>query len=1084
MEKPALLQAAEQALGYSFEKVLYIHSYFNSEYIYPDSYRAVMTWQQEMVRDGHGGTAFIDSEGRLLGINLYAETLDPAGIQRLLALGLPDLLALNLNQTGVDRFAFTARQPQLMYVNLSQNAALTELRFDYCPAQLRILDLYDSRVQALDLPAGLDALYRLDAARNKNLARLTFGGPCPQLWFLDLSENQLRELDFPAGFPALQYLFLRKNQLAKLEFGGRMEGLETLDVRENQLRELPDQFLDRAPNATHLFLYNNPWDSIRDAVSAEEKGNSRDSIFSFLESLRGPVDYLLEAKLILVGNGEVGKTSIRRKLINEQAPLPRKEERTPAIEVEPYVVKNLPSTFTQLPDERDFTFNIWDFGGQGRYREIQQIFCSQKSLYLFVTSWDDQPEQKKALEDYVSFEYWLDMVTAYGHDPEQAQSSPVLVVINKTEDEQYADVEKTSLRKSYPHIHAQEIYTSCLTLRGFQDLRSAIRSLIPRISPDIFTTRRNSKWLNVKQLLEGRRKEKKITYADYEALCLKEGLSEQDARTWIGMLDRIGAVIYFGQHPKLKDLIVLDPEWVREAVVHVLDSKLLRKGVLSPDMFDSIWPAYSEADRAAFLELMLAYKLCYTRQDAFGELEYLVPACLPAQAPPLPDFLRQPDFDVRIGYKPFVPAGTVNKLIVTVQRLRQPLEMPETAEGTEKIPRFLATQGISVYDNLMWKNTAIFHDPRHNAYAQVQENWDEKRIDIRLFGQQVRPLYETLEALLQELNDELKATRYIRGLEVEAKGLDGSKWVDMNYLREKRQFFFNESMNPSREIQDHIAAGRIEQALKSLAQQLPAGHRNEAISLQGRFARLQTDIIRGTKTTAEINVERNQIVSAILQLAKLLDEQYSNSGPLDKPTTPVPPYPDSSAKPILFLAANPANETRIQTDKEHRELKAEFERGAAGRSRYTFLQPQFAVTIGELQRALDARPAIIHFSGHGLEDGIIISNEQNQAQLLGEPALRRIFNRAKDHTELLLLNACFSAVQAQIISGFGIYVVGANRAVQDDACVQFSKAFYSALGRGKSYQDAYDEAITAVSVHHPTEEAKFEAWHNGKKLDW
>lgn len=186
MNKPALLQAAEQALGYTFGKLLDIHAHFNDPEVYPDSYREVMTWQQEMLRDGHGGTAFIDKEGRLLGLNLYAETLDPEGIQRLLALDLPDLLALNLNQTGVDRFAFTARQPQLMYVNLSQNEALTELRFEHCPAQLRILDLYDSRVQALDLPAGLDALYRLDAARNEHLARLTFGGPCPQLWFLDL----------------------------------------------------------------------------------------------------------------------------------------------------------------------------------------------------------------------------------------------------------------------------------------------------------------------------------------------------------------------------------------------------------------------------------------------------------------------------------------------------------------------------------------------------------------------------------------------------------------------------------------------------------------------------------------------------------------------------------------------------------------------------------------------------------------------------------------------------------------------------------------------------------------------------------
>ena len=83
MTKPPLLLAAEQALGYVFPKLLDIHEYFNDPKVYPDSYREVMTWQQEMVRDGHGGTAFIDQDGRLLGLNLYAQTLGPESIQGL-----------------------------------------------------------------------------------------------------------------------------------------------------------------------------------------------------------------------------------------------------------------------------------------------------------------------------------------------------------------------------------------------------------------------------------------------------------------------------------------------------------------------------------------------------------------------------------------------------------------------------------------------------------------------------------------------------------------------------------------------------------------------------------------------------------------------------------------------------------------------------------------------------------------------------------------------------------------------------------------------------------------------------------------
>ncbi len=67
MTKPPLLLEVEQALSYTFSRVLDIHAYFNDSKVYPDSYRDVMTWQQEMVRDGHGGTAFVDKEGRLPG---------------------------------------------------------------------------------------------------------------------------------------------------------------------------------------------------------------------------------------------------------------------------------------------------------------------------------------------------------------------------------------------------------------------------------------------------------------------------------------------------------------------------------------------------------------------------------------------------------------------------------------------------------------------------------------------------------------------------------------------------------------------------------------------------------------------------------------------------------------------------------------------------------------------------------------------------------------------------------------------------------------------------------------------------------
>lgn len=865
MTRPSLLSRLEAALDYSFEKILDIHTYFHDPAVYPESYREVMTWEQEMVRDGHGGTAFLDKEGRLLGINCYACPLNPDRIAAMLDLKLPDLMALNLNETGVESFAFTDRQPRLMHVNLSQNESLTELRFDFTPVQLRTLHLYDCRVKSLDIPAGLGDLYKLDAARNQQLTKVSFEGGCKALFFLDLSENALTTLELPAGMAALQYVFLRKNKLEKLVFGGGFPKLETLDLRENQLAELPKNFLESTTSLTHLFLYDNPWESIKHAVSSDERGNSCDAAHSFMTSLLGPVDYLFEAKMILVGNGEVGKTSIRKRLIDEKAALPLPEERTQVIEIDRYVVKNLSTEITGRREPKDFVFNVWDFGGQGRYREIQQIFCSHQSLYLFVTAYDDQPELKKDVEDYVSFEYWLDMTSAYGHNRDIDQGSPILIVVNKI-DKEYGNVDKARFLKDYPHIHPRDVYISCETMQNFGQLRSAIQELISSISPEVFTTKRNTRWLAVKQALEARKSESYISYEAYLEICVANELDERDARTWIGMLDRIGTVIYFGQHPALRNRIILDPEWVRKAMYAILDSKLLKRGLFNPNMFESIWPDNTNEEREAFVELMIAYKLCYARKDTFGETEYVVPACLPVEQPDLPDFLQTPAYRLQIMYKPFVPAGTVNKLIVTMQRGESLISDPESVSSTsearmDKSP----TRHITVYANKMWKNNVIFHDARTNAYAHVSEDWDNRRVCIDLFGNEVRPLYEQLEAVLHKLNDDLKATRYIRGLSIEAQIEDKGAWINLDYIRKRRELFYHENMT---NLQQLITDGEIDRVFELLPAHLDNRDQDTLVLLRSRWNRNERGKAERTIDPRDYDLEVNRITHVLNDFAK------------------------------------------------------------------------------------------------------------------------------------------------------------------------------------------------------------------------
>jgi CHAT domain len=171
----------------------------------------------------------------------------------------------------------------------------------------------------------------------------------------------------------------------------------------------------------------------------------------------------------------------------------------------------------------------------------------------------------------------------------------------------------------------------------------------------------------------------------------------------------------------------------------------------------------------------------------------------------------------------------------------------------------------------------------------------------------------------------------------------------------------------------------------------------------------------------------------------------------------------------------------LQTDKEYRIIKAEIKRGTH-RDTFEFLQPQLAVTITELLRALNEKPQIIHFSGHGDTSGIIITNENNQSIVLPLPATERLFKPLKDVVKIVILNSCYSAVQAKSISKYGMYVVGNNLPIGDKAAIDFAKGLYNGLSEGKQFEYAFNDAMAVVLTESPNYSNVIEVWKNGAKL--
>ena len=225
----------------------------------------------------------------------------------------------------------------------------------------------------------------------------------------------------------------------------------------------------------------------------------------------------------------------------------------------------------------------------------------------------------------------------------------------------------------------------------------------------------------------------------------------------------------------------------------------------------------------------------------------------------------------------------------------------------------------------------------------------------------------------------------------------------------------------------------------------------------------------GDRTYQGLDAEAiREVVQAVTQgsdaadvrsiVKSILKEEFPNMTPPAQPQ-------NSSPKTILVLASSPSDKARLRLDREVREIEEGLRR-SQHRDKFV-LKQRLAIRSDDLRRALlDFKPQIVHFSGHGEgEDGLLVENDAGLAQNLPTEALANLFKRSVDRgLECVVLNACYSEVQANAIAEHIDYVVGMNSAIGDDAAIKFAVGFYDELGAGYSYEDAYNGGCDAIAL--------------------
>lgn len=165
---------------------------------------------------------------------------------------------------------------------------------------------------------------------------------------------------------------------------------------------------------------------------------------------------------------------------------------------------------------------------------------------------------------------------------------------------------------------------------------------------------------------------------------------------------------------------------------------------------------------------------------------------------------------------------------------------------------------------------------------------------------------------------------------------------------------------------------------------------------------------------------------------------------------------------ILFLAANPSKTSRLDLEEELRGLELELN-GVAFRNQIELIS-RHAVRPDDLLRYVrEDRPTVIHFSGHGSSEGIILRSDDGGFKAVTGASLRRFLEGRG--VELVVLNACYSQNQADEIKQVVKAVVGTSDVVEDEAARRFTIAFYRTLGNGLAIQDAFRDGGDVVALY-------------------
>ena len=616
---------------------------------------------------------------------------------------LKGLNTLDLRFNQISDCSFLSDLKGLNTLDLSSNQ-ISDFSFLSDLKGLNTLDLSSNQISDCSFLSDLKGLNTLDLSDNQ-ISDCSFLSDLKGLNTLDLSSNQISDCSFLSDLKGLNTLDLSDNQISDCSFLSDLKGLNTLDLSDNQIQEISKQLAegrlaivtDGYSSSGYINLRRNPIE--QPPLEIASRGNEAILNYYDQSDTQGQVS-LYEAKMLIVGEGESGKTTLAHKIHEPNCPLPHVDDRTRGISIQTHHFSCRKKDPSDGSNSCNFHLNVWDFGGQEIYHATHRFFLSKRSLYVLVA------DNRK---DDTDFNYWLNIIEHF------AGNSPLIIVLNEKGDIQ-RNLNQADLLSRYPESIKEIVSVNFKTkeesdqtkaqqrLKGIHTLIGHIEHCaqnLPHIGEPV-----PARWVDVRQAIETDSRNH-IYREQFDKLCQSQNIiAAEDIDTLLSYFHDLGILLHFADNPLLRDRVILKPAWATNAVYRIFDDERIKDkvGRFSRQNCAEIWcDSQYRHMHDVLIELMKNFRLVY-EIGTTGEL--VAPQLLPPNTP-IYSWDKTQNSHMQLRYDAFMPKGIFWQFAVTMYRY---------------------------IDNhaWVWRNGMVIR--RGNTWAEVIEDLNLRRIDLRFSG--------------------------------------------------------------------------------------------------------------------------------------------------------------------------------------------------------------------------------------------------------------------------------------------------------------------------------------------------------------